>query len=184
MTPRRQLKLSAVVDKPSNLSSPNPPVPQPSWLFVLNSRVILSGVVALLTISAATIAFPVLAGSAVGYLGAVLGAFLFLPFGIGVFLSVDRRSLRATRGVALCCFGVAGITVFGVVSNIAEALSYRQPIDPLFLAIFCPTGFGIAAYFTASGIAFRHWRVQLQAASGSSRSGASTNSARPIPDPR
>ncbi len=141
---------------------------------------ILAGIVVLLTMSVASILFPILAGSAVGYLGAVLGVVLFFPFGITVFLSVDRRSLRATRAVALFCFGAAGIALFGVVSNVSEALYYRKTIDPLFLVIFSGTGFGIASYFAASGIAFRRWQGELEAASRSSRGEPSSNSERSI----
>jgi hypothetical protein len=144
-------------------------VPKPSWVLMLNSRVILAGVVALLTILLAAIEFPILAGSAVGYLGAVVGVALLLPFAITVFLSVDRRNLRATRAATLICFGAAGLASFGVISNVSEALYYRQTIDPRFLGIFSGTGFGIAAYFTASGIAFRRWQRELEAASGSTR---------------
>src|SRR5262245_20546740 len=122
-------------------------MPKPSRLLVVNSRVTLVGLVVLLTISVAAVAFPILAGSAAGYLGAILGVLLFLPFGISVFLSVDRRSLPATRGVVLFCFGAAGLAFFGVVSNVIEALYYRQAIDPLFLCIFCGASFATVAYF-------------------------------------
>ena len=139
----------------------------------------------LMTVSAFALIFPEVAGSGVAYGGVIVLLALLLPFGLGVFLSVDRRSLTATRRVVWFCFAVAGLSVFGVISNVGEIIFYGTKVAPVALTVFVLAGFGVATYFVASGVSFQKWQRQLESACGmiSQSSGTQRSQNGILPEP-
>lgn len=164
MTVTGHNEVDLAVDEPSPSPVTMTPPPKPSWLLIINSRVILYGLVALLTMSVVTILFPSLAESGVGYLGALASVPMLLTFGIVTFLSVERHNLLATSMAVALNFGTAALTMFGVVANVGEALQQGEDVDFQFVIGLVVIGFGIAAYFSVSGLAFLLWAWRLDAA--------------------
>jgi hypothetical protein len=138
--------------------------PQPPLLLFVMSRGILAGVVAFLTLSVFTLFYPETAGSGVAYGGAIILFAGSLPFGIVVFLAVDRRNVTATRAATWFCFGAAGFTVVGTVANLGEMIVYGPMLGPVAVSIFILVGSGIAYFFAVSAISFRKWIHELESA--------------------
>jgi hypothetical protein len=163
---------AAAMDESNPYAAPSttvePPVPRgrvkPPLLLVGNSFVVLALTAAFVALSIPIIAFPSQANSPFAFLGAILLTPIEISFGIVVYLSVFRRSATATSIATACYFIGAGFTLFGVVTNVGEALLQGEPLDVTFLVVFVGIGAGIAAYSTFCGLLSWKWGRRLRVA--------------------
>ncbi len=96
-----------------------------------------------------------------GYLGVLVLAPAFVVFGIAVFLSVLRRSPKATRVATSFYFTGAGFAAFVVIASVVEIFEKGGgfPLD-FFMGFVIPLA-GIAAYATYCGILSLRWGRRL-----------------------
>lgn len=135
---------------------------KPPVLLVLCSRMILFGVVALLTMTVAMIIFPELAGTPYAYLGALLLIPIVAAVALVTFYSVDRRSLSATRALVWLHFAGAALLTFGAIANVGELVLSDEPVDIQFVVVLVAICSGLMGCLFASGVIFLRWQRQLE----------------------
>lgn len=141
---------------------------KPPFLLIVNTWVVLTGI-AMFVASAISIIMVLSEATPHALMGALFFPLPSIIFAVCIFRSVFRRSSQATKAATVTYFVLAGLILFGLISNIAEAVYEGKDLDRKFLFYFTSISLALTAYMVFLGFLSMRWgrRCDIEKPKGS-----------------